>query len=352
MGIDTLHMRTIDGSEGGGQLLRTGLTLATITDTPVRIEGIRGSRPEPGLKPQHLAAVELLADYCDADIEGDELDAETVIFEPGEGRQTALETEIPTAGSVTLLLDTVLPLATAIEETITVTATGGTDVKWSPPVAYPQRVKLPLLARFGLDASIDVERTGFYPAGGGEVTLSMSPSSLSPLELDERGSLQAVDVYSKASEDLEDRDVADRQADHAGERLDSMGVPPGERVVEYVEADSTGSALMVRARYDRTLAGFDALGERGRSSEEVADRAIEDFEAFRGTDAAVEAHMADQLLVFLALAGGRVTVPSVTEHVRTTLSLLEAFDYGVELDRTDGTVTVKYLGDKSPGFTV
>ncbi|QSG07385.1 RNA 3'-terminal phosphate cyclase [Halapricum desulfuricans] len=337
-------MLTIDGSDGGGQLLRTSLSLAVITDRPVRIESIRGSRPKPGLKPQHLAAVELLAEYCDADLEGAALGSETLTFEPGDVRRQTLSVDIGTAGSVTLLLDTVLPLATVIDDPLTVTAIGGTDVKWSPPVAYLQHVKLPLLARFGLDAELEVDRVGFYPKGGGDVTLGMSPSSLSPIDLDARGSLRAVDVYSTASVDLEDSDVADRQADRVRERLDGAGVPIGERTVEYVETRSTGSSLVVRARYDRTLAGFDALGEPGRPSETVADLALEDFEQFREIDAAVDRHMADQLLAFLVIAGGRVAVPELTDHVRTHRSLLSEFGYDVSIDSGDETVLLTSAG--------
>jgi len=340
-------MLTIDGSNGGGQLLRTGLALAVRTDTPLRFESIRGSRPDPGLRPQHLAAVELLADYCDADLEGARLDSETLVFEPGESRTQTLSADIPTAGSATLLLDAVLPLATAIDAPLTVTATGGTDVKWSPPVAYVRHVKLPLLARFGLDAALERSSVGYYPAGGGEVTFRLSPSSLSPIELDERGSLAAVDVYSKASTDLEDSDVADRQADRASDRLDAADVPLGERAVEYVETDSTGSSITVRARYDRTLAGFDALGEPGRPSETVADMAVDDFERFHGTRAAVDRHMADQLLVFLALAGGRIAIPEATDHVRTHRSLLAEFGYDVSLESEGGTVTLASSGDSA-----
>ena len=329
-------MLSVDGSDGGGQLLRTGLALAARTGTPVRFESIRGSRPDPGLRPQHLAAVELLAQYCDADLKGAPPDSETLVFEPGESRTHSLSVDIPTAGSATLLLDAVLPLVTVIDEPLTVTATGGTDVKWSPPVAYVRHVKLPLLARFGLDAALERTSVGYYPVGDGGLTFRLPPSSLSPIELGARGSLEAVDVYSKASTDLEDSDVADRQADRTRERLDAANVPLGERTVEYVETDSTGSSITVRARYDRTLAGFDALGEPGRPSETVADIAIDDFERFHGTRAAVDRHMADQLLVFLALVGGRVAIPEATDHVQTHRSLLAEFGYEVSLESTNG----------------
>ncbi|MFB6188419.1 MAG: RNA 3'-terminal phosphate cyclase, partial [Halapricum sp.] len=309
-------------------------------------KSIRGSRPEPGLRPQHLAAVDLVAAYCDADVDGAELASETVTFDPGETRLRTLTVSIPTAGSVTLLLDTVLALATVADEPIIVTATGGTDVKWSPTVAYLRRVKLPLLARFGLDASLLLGRTGFYPAGGGEVTLRLRPSSLSRIDLPDRGALDRVEIYSKASTDLAERDVAERQADHARERLRAAdiratGIETTDPTVEYVETRSTGSTLLLRGVYERSLAGFDALGERGRTAEAVADRAVEAFTGFHDGAAAVEEHMADQLLLFLALAGGRVRIARVTEHVETTLSLLEAFGVDVTLDvHEDETATV------------
>ena len=330
-------MRTIDGSDGGGQLLRTALTLSVLTETPVRIESIRGSRPDPGLRPQHLAAVELAADYCDATVEGDVIDSETVTFRPGEAREPTLDASIPTAGSVTLLLDTVLPFALDSEEPITVAVTGGTDVKWSPPAASLQRVKLPLLARFGLDAEVELERTGFYPAGGGKVTLRCRSSSLSPIELDDRGAFEDVWIHSKASEDLADRDVADRQAEQARQRLHAAGITMREPTVEYVETRSTGSVILLRAEYERSLAGFDELGEPGRTAEAVADRAVDAFRAFHQTDAAVDEHVADQLLVFLALVGGRVRIPGVADHVETTLALLDRFDCDVRIDDRDDT---------------
>jgi RNA 3'-terminal phosphate cyclase (ATP) len=326
-------MLTIDGSRGGGQLLRTALSLAVVTDTPFRIEDVRGERPTPGLRPQHLAAVELVADLCDADVEGAELGAESLTVVPGDDRETSLTVDVGTAGSVTLLFDAVLPIAAASDAPHEVTATGGTDVKWSPTVAYHRQVKLPLLATFGLDAGIDLARTGFYPAGGGEATLRTSPSALSPLELDARGALDRVEIYSKAAESLEERDVARRQADRARERLDDAGVPVEVCDVASVPTHSPGSSLLLCAVYEHTRAGFDALGERGRTSEAVADGAVDDFERFHAGDAPVDRHMGDQTIAFLALAGGRVRIPEVTAHVRTNLELVRAF--GADVDVVD-----------------
>ncbi|MFB6354260.1 MAG: RNA 3'-terminal phosphate cyclase [Halobacteriales archaeon] len=335
-------MLTIDGRTGGGQLLRTALSLSAVTDTPFEMTDVRGARPSPGLRPQHLAAVRTVAALCDADVEGAELGADDLTFVPGRIKPADQAVDIGTAGSVTLLFDTVLPLATVVGSAFQVAATGGTDVKWAPPVAYLDRVKLALLGRFGLAAALDLERTGFYPAGGGRATLRLEPSTVAPIRLDERGSLEQVEVYSKASAGLADAEVADRQAARAVERLEAEGIAVGPTAVEYVEADSDGSSVLLRAVYRDSLAGFDALGERGKPSEAVADEAADRFLAFREGEATVDEHLADQLLVFVALAGGRFRAPRMTAHVESNLALLERFGFALSTaERADGTALVE-----------
>lgn len=329
-------MLEIDGSEGGGQLLRTALSLAAITDTPFRIEEIRGSRPNPGLRPQHLAAVELVATLCGAEVDGAELDAESLTFEPGEDWTTDLEVGVGTAGSVTLLFDAVLPVAATLEKPVSVTATGGTNVKWSPTVEYLRRVKLPLLARFGLGAEVDVAKTGFYPEGGGEATLRTRPSTLAPISLTGRRDLGLVEVDSIAAESLAEQEVAERQADRAAELLAAAELPVAIERVDNVESDCPGSSLLLRGVYDETLLGVDELGEPGRPSEEVAERAVEAFERVHTAPGAVDYHMTDQLVVFLALAGGEVRIPGVTDHVETNLDLVRQFGSDLSLTDEDG----------------
>ena len=338
-------MITIDGAGGGGQILRTALSLATITDTPVRIEDIRGSRPDPGLKPQHLTAVELVAEMCDADVDGAEPDAESLTFRPGDTHRRSLRTEVGTAGSITLLFDTVLPIAATSNEPFELTATGGTNVKWAPTIEYQQLVKGPLLAEWGVDATVKLSRTGFYPAGGGEATLGTTPDSLSPIELETRGDLETVEIYSKASEDLAEREVADRQASHAQTELESAGLPAAVRRADYVPTKSTGSSLLLCGVYEQSIVGFDALGERGRTSEAVAEGAVQEFTAFHETDAAVDVFMADQLMPLLALVGGRVRIPAVSAHVETNLDVIRAFGSDLRLDRqADRTAVLEASG--------
>lgn len=338
-------MLEIDGGDGGGQILRTALALSMLTDTPVEITDIRGSRPTPGLRPQHLAGVRVAEAVSDADVSGAEVGATELTFVPAEATGGEYRYDIGTAGSVTLLFETLLPLATTLDEPLTLTATGGTDVKWSPSMAYYERVKLALLARYGLDAGVTLHRSGFYPAGGGRATLRLGPSSLSPVDLTDRGSLDRVVVHSKASTSLENKSVATRQAEAADDRLSALGVDHAVDQPVYVPATSPGSAVLLEARYEDSLVGFDALGERGKSSEQVADEAADAFEAFEVSSAAVDAHLADQLMVFVALAGGAVRIPRVTAHVRTNLAVVQAFGLDLVLTESDdGTALVHTPG--------
>jgi RNA 3'-terminal phosphate cyclase (ATP) len=330
-------MREIDGSEGGGQILRSALALAAVTEIPVRVTGIRGNRPTPGLKPQHLTVVETLAEITDATVEGATQGAETIEFDPDSPRGGELTVEIGTAGSISLLFDAILPLATTLTEPLSVTATGGTEVKWSPPLVVHEHVKLPLCRRFGLHATIERNRTGFYPAGGGSATLHLQPTDLSALEAGERGELVSARCYSIVSADLVESEVGLRQAASASRQLESRGIEVQAEQISRVETRSTGSALAVELEYEHTRAGFDALGERGVPAEKIASRAVEEAVSFHRSDAAVDRHLGDQLLLFLALAGGELSVPSVTDHIATSLDLLEQFGFDWTRDES-GTV--------------
>lgn len=325
-------MHTIDGGAGGGQLLRTGLALAALRGEPVRVTNVRGSRPNPGLRPQHLTGVRLLAEMTDADVRGATEGSTEVRFDPGPVRPGHYEVDIGTAGAITLLFDTVLPLATAIDAPLTVTAIGGTDVKWSPPVDYFAHVKLPVVRSLGLDAEVSVEKRGFYPAGGGEATLELRPSTLAPLSFTERGALRGADVYAVAEERLARADVAGRLCDRASERLRGAGIPVQEHE-SVVPARSVGAGIVLVLAYDHPV-GFSALGEKGVPAEDVADRAVEEALSFHHGDGVVDPHLADQLLVFLALAGGELRIPARTDHVETSLRLLRGFGYEIEGELT------------------
>ncbi|WP_246045804.1 RNA 3'-terminal phosphate cyclase [Halorussus ruber] len=328
----------LDGEAGGGQLLRTALALSMVSQTPFRMENIRGNRPTPGLKSQHLTGVHAAAEVCDAAVEGAEPESEELTFRPGAPTGGRVEVEIGTAGSLLLLFDALVPIATRLDRPLAVTATGGTDVKWSPTMAHYRRVKLPLVRNAGLFGTVESARsggTGFYPAGGGEATLLLAPSEMDPIEATDRGSLEGVRIYSKSSADLAEADVAERQAAGAVEEflagLDEE-IPVTERTVSAVETLSTGSAIAVALDYEETTAGFDALGEKGKPAEEVGAEVAEKALGFHEGVGAVDAHTADQLVVLLALAGGQVAIPEVTAHVRTGVDLVNEFGFPVEIE--------------------
>lgn len=374
-------MLELDGSEGGGQLVRTALSLSALAGTPFEMGGIRGDRKTPGLRPQHLAAVEAVAAIANADVgagddhgdddaghdddrdvdagdgddgarvgddgdrDGDDGDRDgdtpavgtgALTFDPGTVAGGEYEVDVGTAGSVTLVLDAVLPLATALAEPLRLTVRGGTDVRWSPALDYHRFVKLPLLRRYGLQAALEVDRRGFYPEGGGAVTLHLAPSTFSRITLTDSTPRGAARVYSVASDDLASNEVADRQAVTAAGLLEDAGLDVVERVTSYVATRSTGSVVLVALGGGidgQVPAGFSALGERGKPSEDVARDAVESALAARAGPGVVDPHMADQLVPYLALAGGEVAIPRVTDHVETVVALVERFGYEVRVER-------------------
>jgi RNA 3'-terminal phosphate cyclase (ATP) len=330
-------MHVLDGSSGGGQLVRTALSCAAVSGEPFRMRYVRRARSNPGLQAQHCAAVEAVADVCDAATEGVEVGSEAFTFEPRVAAEEADEeepvlggstsVEVGTAGSIPLVFDALLPVAVALEEPLEATLTGGTDAKWAPPFDYFRHVKLPLLREHGLDADVSVGRRGFYPRGGGEATLTVRPSEFDPFALTERGDRQSLTAYSVAEDSLAEDEVAERQAEAAA--------PDANHELSYAEADSVGSAVVLAAEYEHSRAGFTGLGDRGTSAEEVGEEAAEAFAAFEDGDAAVDRHLADQLVPVLALAGGEVRAPEVTTHVETVVDLLAEFGYDVTVE-TDG----------------
>lgn len=334
-------MIEVDGSDGGGQLLRSALAFSAVTGEPLHMTDIRGARSTPGLRPQHVAVVRLLSDVCDATCSDVGVGTSELHFDPGAVRPGRYVVDIETAGSVTLLFDAVLPLATIVDDRLTIVARGGTDVKWSPSMAYYRQVKLPLLRRHGLVAIVEVDRPGFYPAGGGSATLRVAPSTLEPFDSIDRGEVAAARVYSTASLDLEDSAVGERQARQATNRLEDAGLAVEERTVRYADTTSPGSVISIRVNYEHSTAGFDAFGEPGVPAESVADEAVAEAMDFDRVSAAVDRHAGDQLLVFLALAGGQISIPDVTSHMETNRRLLLEFGYDLDIDRSGDPIVVR-----------
>ncbi len=315
-------MIEIDGSygSGGGQIVRTAAALACITGKSVRIFNIRAKRPKPGLMPQHLFGIRALAELCGGSLEGDYPGSTEVKFYPGEEFKKSVEVSIPTAGSVGLVLQTLF-LPSSIRGAEIKIKGGATFGKFAPPIPYIQRILLPVLSRFGFEAEVRVERHGFYPKGGAELEVSVGRWSPEPIEMVDRGSLNGIKVISVASSSL--RGVADRQVEGSKKILEKLGRVTAE--CEYPESVCPGSGIVVAGDYENSALGSDALGEPGKRAEIVGREAAEKFLKFHESGAALDRHAADQIIPFLALSGGRVSVAEITNHCLTNIWVTEKF---------------------------
>ncbi len=319
---------TVDGAEGGGSVLRVAIGLAVALQKPVRVVNIRGARKDPGLKAQHLAGLLATAQLCDAQVEGAKLGSREVLFVPKRINKPKLRAEVPTAGAVGLVLQPLQIACLAAEHDVEVFVDGGgTFGKWAPPLPYLQHVNFALLARFGYPAQVFVEREGFYPKGGARVrAVFYRPQLKGPLVLEERGRLESVQGLSVAALGLKDAKVAERQARAALEALGNLDADVGVGVhieTRYVETASLGSAIVLWAKFERTILGADALGERGVRAEIVGRRAAEQLLAEIRSNATLDVHMADQIIPFVALYGGSFRCRELTDHVRINLEVVE-----------------------------
>lgn len=334
----------IDGADAGGQIVRSALALAALTDTSIKLVNVRGGRDPPGLRPQHIAAVRAVASTCDADVANVERGSEWCTFDPGTLSGGDYTCAIGTAGSVMLVFDAVLPLAPALDEPLSLTVSGGTEVKWAPPTATYRSVKLPLLRQFGWNAMIERHRPGFYPAGGGSATLYTAPTTPRRIELRCRGDRMGAWIDTVVAVDLEDAEVAERLVQAAATELEDAGIDVFERSITYTQSDSPGAVVSIRLEYENTRAGFDALGERGIPAEAVAEQATSSVMEFLSDEAPVDRHLADQLVLPVALSGGLVAIPEVTDHVSASLDLLEVFGIEAHIDRSGPTPVLEAPG--------
>ncbi len=334
----------IDGQDGGGQVVRTALSLSVLTDVDVVIENVRGNRETPGLKPQHIAGIRALSRFTSGFVSGCYSESERVEYQPRTMPSGSMEHDIETAASIPLVFEIIAPVSPVARDEVSLTLIGGTDVKWSPTWAYYEGIRLAGLQDAGFDVEGTLARTGFYPKGGGHASLHLEPADPSPIERTERGELERLTVDSKASTDLADQDVAERQRDGLADTLESEGFTIDDATVASVDSDSTGSAICLTAEYEHTTVGFDALGEPGTLAEMVGGSAADGFLAFHDGTGAVDEHLADQLMLPVAIAGGTYTAPRVTEHMRTNAEAIRAFDVDIELEETADAVRVSAPG--------
>ncbi len=329
-----------DGSagEGGGQILRTALSLSAITGKSFAVARVRERRPKPGLRPQHREAARAVGRLVDAEIAGDEVGSSRLEFRPRRRPSPGdLALDVGTAGSTPLLFQTVCwPLALAGAPS-TLTLRGGTHQDHAPSFHYLALVWAPAVARLGFGFRLELQAAGFYPEGGGEFTARVEPAHpMPPLDLRQRGTLQEVDVVSMVGG--LGFEFADRQAARALKRLREAGISAeAERVPVPAHASKGGHVLIV-STFERTRAGHGAVSARERSPEQIAEDAVGAFRSHLAGGAAVDRHLGDQLLIPAALlAAGHVPPPpgivpvtrysvaAVTKHLTTNADVIRRF---------------------------
>jgi len=343
----------LDGArgEGGGQILRTALSLSLITGKPFRIENIRQNRKPNGIRPQHLASIRGAEAISGSSSEGAEVGSSTLEFRPAQVRSGSYLLDVGTAGSTTLVLQCLFyPLALAGGGELTLR--GGTHVNHSPSYHYLVRVWLAAMRAYGFRAEAHLRHAGFYPEGSGEFRISILPPSEPPtlVDLPSRGTLQEMEVMSFVGG--LPFDIAERQARSAVSALRERGIYCNAENLPLPTTRSAGTAVFIWAQFENTFAGFTALGEKGVPAERVGREAADDVARFMESAGAIDEHLADQLLVPAALlAAGklgevspgttRFTTSRVTNHLTTHAWVLEAFlPVKIEVD-AQGTVEVR-----------
>ncbi len=335
----------IDGSygEGGGQILRTSLALSAILKKPFMIHHIRSKRKNPGLQTQHLKAIEAVAQMTEAQTEGVRLGSQEVKFYPKKIISKDYRFEIPTAGSLTLLLQAVLPPLCLAHTPSKITLVGGTHVPWSPPFHYFSEVLVPSLKRIGIHMETSLEKWGFYPKGGGVMRVDIfQTGELKPVCLKNRGMLKKIRGLS-ATAHLP-KHIAQRQKEEAIQRIQrEMAMDAEIEVLWEVPSNSPGSFFFLLAEFEEVVAGFSALGEKGKPAERVADEAVDLLMEYMGSGGCLDSHLADQFVLWMALAKGRssLTTTRMTDHLLTNLWVIEHFlDVKILKDERKGEIEI------------
>lgn len=318
-------MIQIDGSEGegGGQILRSSLSLAICTQQPFRIVNIRANREKPGLMRQHLTAVKAAAQICAAKVDGAEPGSRALTFEPGRLMAGDYSFDIGTAGSCTLVLQTVLPVLLAAAGESRVRIMGGTHNNGSPPFDFLARSFLPLLKRMGANIELTLASYGFYPRGGGEIRSRIVPAKrLGALELPARGAL--VRGYAEAYVAAIPLHVAQRELEVIRRRL---GFAQSDLLLRALPNDvGPGNAVTITLEHEHVTEVFTGFGEKGVRAEDVAERAAAGARTYLAASAPVDEHLADQLLLPMALgSGGSFMTRRVTPHLHSNAAVIEVF---------------------------
>ena len=319
-----MEILEIDGSqgEGGGQVLRTALSLSSCTGRAVHISHVRSGRKKPGLMRQHLACVNAAAAICNAEVEGTSLGSQNVQFIPGAIKAGEYRFSVGSAGSSTLIFQTVLPLLMLAGKPSHLVLEGGTHNPLAPSYDFIHEAFLPVLSRIGVNCRAQIERYGFYPVGGGQWTVTIDPQAeFRRIDLLERGDLL------KAEGVCIDAGLPAHVTQREMKKLQDKLSWPAERIrCLHVNALGSGNVVSLRAYYTHAIEVIDSIGIIGISAERVANTAVEQLRRYQSNGAPVGEHLADQLLLPLALtAGGSFVTGPPSEHVRTNIEVIKQF---------------------------
>jgi len=332
-------MIEIDGSfgGGGGQILRTSLSLSCLFGKPFRIFNIRKGRKKPGLMPQHLTGVHAMQMLSDAEVSGNSIGSLELVFKPRKINGGKFFFDIGTAGSISLVLQTMIPSLIFSKDKAKITLKGGTHVPYSPSFDYISNIFLPVLKRVGVDIKIKIESYGFYPKGGGKVIAEIYPAEdIKPLKITERGKVLKISGYSGVGN--LPLSIAERQKNAMIKKIypvmEDVTCPVGIEILD-VPAFGQGTFVYIQSEAENSTAGFTALGQRGKSAEIVGKEAAEEFIEYYSTNAAFDKHLADQIVLYLAMSEeeSRFTTSCITQHLMTNLwviNLFHNFKYSVD----------------------
>lgn len=333
-------MIKIDGSygEGGGQILRTAISLSCITGKPVEINRIRANRPKPGLAMQHLKGIEAAKMVSNAEVEGLQVGSTRVVFKPKDIKSGQYDIDVQTAGSVTLILQTIL--LPALTTDVFLKIKGGTDVKWSPPVDYMDKVTLKALGQMGASVFTELVARGYFPKGGGQINVKTESSKLNGLYFE----LQECEVYGISHSSNLPPHVAQRQASAAQKILKILKSKAVGQIDTQVEKySSTGTGITLWCGYK----GGSAIGEKGKKAEKVGEEAANNLLRELKNDACFDQFLADQIMPFAAVASGNTTYTTskITMHQKSNSYVIKEF-LGpiIDIDEVKKEITVKGTG--------
>lgn len=316
-------MIEIDGSygEGGGQILRTSIAIAALLQKPVKISNIRIGRPKPGLAQQHLIGVKAVQEMTNGEVKGLEIGSTEIEFFPKILKSGSYNIDIGTAGSIPLILQALLIPSAFSDAEVEINITGGTDVKWSPPMDYVKSVFYPIINKMGYEAEIKIISRGYYPKGNGKVNVKVFPlKNFKALKLTERGGL--VNIQGIAHSLNLPCHIVERQVNAAKQVLRDYDV---DVTTECQKNFSTGTGITLWANHKSSVLGASALGEIGKPAEKVGREAAQKLLQEIKSEAPLDRHMTDQIIPYLALATGEseVMVRELTSHLRTNIYIVE-----------------------------